>query len=191
MLAKDGLPGVLEAMRYSRSDLIEQFLRIYDKQPDRLKAILPWEAWCIKGDIPIPQLLGEIILSLREHSVNAIKILAITHHPDSVQTRIHQSKTPMGYRERQALDVALGFLPTPRGPTFIERYYGPGSLPQAELPAKPAGALPAGSGSTSEEPPVVTAPVVVVEPEEPKDPEDIEIENLFPDASRTARILND
>lgn len=203
MMAKDGLPGVLQAMRFARTKYVKQFLKIYDNHPDRLKAILPWEAWCIKGKIPITPLMGEIIFALREHSVNAVKILAITHHPETVMTRIAMAKTPLGYRERQSLDIALGLLPTPRGPTIIGRFYEAGYKPPAEIGPKeeseqtPRNVTPK---ATATAPPAATAPPSAPEvipappppvPEEEHDPEEIEIDDVFPDASRTARILSD
>lgn len=195
MQSRDGLPGVLEAMRYSRSDVILKFLALYDSQPDKLKAIIPWEAWCIKAELSIPHILGEVILALREHSANAVRIMAITYHPNTVWTRIQQAQTPLGHRERQALDIALGMVPTPRGPTIIERYYGPGSRPDAEIGMKTAMEIPVTATPPPEppkpEPHLPIEPVVIpAEPEDPPDPEEIEFEAIFPDSARTIDLLN-
>jgi len=69
------------------------------------------------------EFIGAVILCLRDQSVNRVKILSITAHPEVMQARIRAAKLPGGRKDRDAMDTALGFLPSPKGPTFINRQY--------------------------------------------------------------------
>jgi hypothetical protein len=51
--------------------------------------------------------------------VNAVKIIAMTAHPKITQARVLFGQMALGERDRTALDTAMGFLPSPKGPTFI------------------------------------------------------------------------
>lgn len=132
--AEGGLPAVLAAMRFSTDPTITLFLRAYDSGSETDRLVVPWEAWAIKAKIDINTLLGEIIFALRQQSVNAVKVLAITSHPDVVRARIKSAKTPRGYKDRDALDTALGLLPQQKGATFIGKFFAPGAVDGGEKP---------------------------------------------------------
>lgn len=117
--AKGGLVEVAQALRFSDNPVILQFLKVYDKGTDVDRRVVPWEAWALLAKVNVPELLGAIVLALREHSVNSIKIVATTNHLDVLKARIRSAKKPGGYRDRNALDTALRFLPANKGATII------------------------------------------------------------------------
>lgn len=117
--AHGGLKSVIAAMRFSRNGHIQAFLEEFDSGTDMDRRIVPWEAWAIVAKADIPQLLGAIVLALRDQSVNLVKILAISHHPAMVKARIKNAMKPGGVRDRNAIDTALRFLPAAKGPTII------------------------------------------------------------------------
>jgi hypothetical protein len=56
-----------------------------------------------------------------------VKIIAISNHPDLMEKRIEFAKLPGGSKDRDAIDTALGFLPTSKGSTFINKIVQTGS----------------------------------------------------------------
>ena len=105
-------------MRFSEDPSIEAFLDVHDRSSRLDQRIVPWEAYAVLAEVDIIQLVGAIVLAMRQHSVNLVKVLAMSNHPETVQTRIEQAKTPDGWRDRDALDRALGFAPVPKGQTI-------------------------------------------------------------------------
>src|SRR5262249_36421226 len=117
--AKGGLKEVLRTMRFSRDPAVKAFLKVYDSIDPEIRGLLPWEVFALKAGVDIPHLVGAMILALREQGANLVKIIAITHHADTVKARIREAKKPEGVRDRNALDTALGLLPKPKGVTII------------------------------------------------------------------------
>lgn len=114
-----GLKTVLAAMRFSTHPSVERFLEGYDKASDEQRKIVPWQAWAMLAGVDIRELLGAIVLALREHSVNLVKVIAITSHPETVRARVAAAMMPSGTSDRNSLDTALKFLPAKQGATFI------------------------------------------------------------------------
>lgn len=156
---------MLDAMRFSADPTIVRFLQVYDKGSENDRACIPWEAWAIKAKLNILELLGSILIAMRQQSVNIIKVLAITGHPDTVRARIASAKTAKGVRDRDSLDISLGFLPSPKGPTtFIGKYFAGTQGPEPE-PGTP--------------------------PPAPARPDEVDVDDIFPDLSETQGLLGD
>lgn len=118
--ADGGLKAVLSAMRFASEDPeIGPFLEKYDSIPADDRARLSWEAIAIAAEVNIRHLLGAIQLAAQAHSVNTVKIIAVTSHPKITRARVKFGQLAGGEKDRTALDTAMGFLPSPKGPTFI------------------------------------------------------------------------
>jgi hypothetical protein len=125
-------------MRFSADPDIIKFLRIYDVATNTDQECVPWEAWAIKAGLDIHNLLGSIVIALRQHSVNLVKVLAITGHPATTRARIKNALTPRGYKDRDAIDTALGLLPQQKGTTFIGKIFAGTATPEEEkAPSRP------------------------------------------------------
>lgn len=118
---RGGIKHAVEALRFSNNPAIKEFLEKYDSIPARDREELNLEAVAIAVEIDIRLLLGEIMLSVREHSVSRVKMIAIASHPDVIKKRVEFAKTPGGYRDRDALDTMLGALPKANAATFIDK----------------------------------------------------------------------
>lgn len=123
--ARGGLAATLAAMRFSSNPSCIAFLEKYDATPDRDRKSLPWEAVALAADVDISALLGGAILAIQSHSANAVKIIALSHHPEITAKRIEFGKLAGGERDRTAIDTALRFLPSAKGSTII--FNAPGS----------------------------------------------------------------
>lgn len=117
--AEGGLPAVLAALRFSNDLSAQHFVEKYDAVPVGDRAKLSWEAICLATEVDPSHLLGAAILALQTHSANTVRIIAVTNHPKLVRKRVEYAMLPGGDRDRNALDTAVGFLPSPKGPTFI------------------------------------------------------------------------
>lgn len=121
-MAVGGLKTVLKAMRFAHDDeVIAGFLKKYDSIPVGDRERLPWEAIALSARVNIQHLTGSTLLAIQSYSQNAVRVLALTAHPAVMRKRIQYAKLPSGEKDRNALDQGLGFLPSPKGPTFIGR----------------------------------------------------------------------
>lgn len=125
--ADGGLDAVLDAMRFSSGDeTISTFLKKYDSLPIGDRERLPWEAIAIAAKLDLRQLAGAMMFALNEASVSTVKIIALSSHPKVMQKTIDYAMLPGGDRDRTIVHRALGFLPDPKGPTFIGKaVFGP------------------------------------------------------------------
>ena len=106
-MAAGGLPAVLHSLRFSLDEDIQAFLEKYENASARDKNAVPLQAWVLSCGIDPHKFIGEAILALRDHSVNQVKVLALTSHPDVMRERIENAKTPEGVRDREAIDLML------------------------------------------------------------------------------------
>jgi len=137
------LPGGLKlaftAMRFSKDPLIKVFLEKYDSIPkgDRRRR-LSVEAIALAAKVDPVHLLGEIMLAVREHDNVKFKLFAVSRHSEIIKHRFAIAATPGGYRDRDAIDMMLGALPSPKGPTFISKYFAGGAKDADEPKDVPA-----------------------------------------------------
>jgi len=129
---KGGLTTALDAMRFASSDPeIAAFLKTYDKIPIGDRQRLPWEAITIASKVNPVYLLGAIQLAVHTYCLNKSRFMAISNHPDIMQKRIKWAKMGGGEKDRTVLDIMVGALPSPKGPTFVGKqvavYNAPGS----------------------------------------------------------------
>lgn len=115
-----GRAGALRAMRFSNNPNIQEFLAVYDEIPEREIKRLSWEAIVIAAGLDATAFLGATLLAVQAVSANQSRLIMVSNHPDIVQKRVEYAKLPGGHRDRDAIDVALGALPQPKGGnTFI------------------------------------------------------------------------
>jgi len=118
--AEGGLRAVLNAMRFSVHDeTIAAFLKKYDSIPEGDRRRVSWEAVALAAKLDLHHLTGSILFALQASSVNTVKVIALTSHPSVMQSTVNFAKLPSGEKDRTMLHQGLGFLPSPKGPTFI------------------------------------------------------------------------
>jgi hypothetical protein len=117
--AKGGLTQTLRALRFSTEPEVQRFLEKYDSVPVGDRKSLPWEAICIAAGVDPTTLLGAAILALQAASRNAVKIIALTHHPEVMAASVNFAQLAGGDKDRAAVHTGLGFLASPKGSTFI------------------------------------------------------------------------
>lgn len=118
--SKGGLRGLLKAMRFAtEDDEIRTFLEKYDSINPGDRQYLPWEAIAIAAEVNLKYLLGAVQLAAVQYFGNMSKIIAISNHPKITTARVKYALDPSGERDRQSLDIMVGALPSPKGPTFI------------------------------------------------------------------------
>jgi hypothetical protein len=118
--AEGGLKTVLDAMRYANQDeVIAAFLKKYNAIPEGDRRNVPWEAVAIAAKLDVRTLSGAIMNAIALSSGNTSRLLALTAHPKMMRARILYGQLPGGDKDRTALDMMVGALPSPKGPTFI------------------------------------------------------------------------
>jgi hypothetical protein len=119
----NGIKSALKAMRFSQSHIVRKFLHKWDRIPDRDRAGLTLEAVAIAAKVDPTHLLGEIMLAMREYSVQAVKIIGITQHPEVMQKSINNALTSEGVKDREMVHTMLGALAPRGGATFIDKFF--------------------------------------------------------------------
>jgi hypothetical protein len=117
--ANGGLKSVLQSMRFSRDANVMDFLARYDSIPERDRASLPWEAIALSASIDPAAFLGAAILAIQSTSANAVKVIALSHHPAIMARQVEFAKKMSGDKDRTQINTILGALPTAKGSTFI------------------------------------------------------------------------
>lgn len=134
--AEGGLKTVLGAMRFcSQNEVIGAFLEKYDSIPNGDREALPWEAVALSAKIDLQQLTGAILLAMQAASVNTVKVIALSSHPLIMKRTVDYAQLPGGEKDRMMMHQALGFLPSPKGPTFIGKaVFGPSGGKEQDEP---------------------------------------------------------
>ncbi len=105
---------------------IAAFLRKYDSIPADDRMRLPWEAIALSASINFEHLTGAIMFALQANSVNRVKVIALTNHPKVMKKTAEYAMLPSGEKDRATMHQGLGFLQSPKGPTFIGKaVFGP------------------------------------------------------------------
>jgi len=117
--AEGGLRAVLEAMRFYNDDEISRFLSKFDAVREGDRERLPWEAIAVSAGVNPRHLVGSILVALQAHSVSAVRVIALSGHAKVMKKTVEYAQLPSGERDRSMLFQGLGFLPSPKGPTFI------------------------------------------------------------------------
>jgi hypothetical protein len=130
---KGGLKTALDAMRLGEEDTeIKAFLKVYDKIPIGDRQRIPWEAVAISAKVNPKHLLGSIQLAVGAYCWNKSRFIAISNHPSITQARVKFGLDHVGAdKDRMALDIQVGAIQSPKGPTFVGKqvavYNAPGS----------------------------------------------------------------
>lgn len=120
--AEGGLKAVLTAMRFwAQDDVIAAFLKKYDAIPLGDRTRVPWEAIGIAAKVDLRTLSGAIMNAVVQSCGNTSKILAVTGHPSLMRATLKYGRMASGEKDRRAVDVMVGALPSPKGPTFINK----------------------------------------------------------------------
>jgi len=122
-----GLKTVMEAMRFATSDeVVSAFLKRYDSIPSGDREVLPWEAIAISAGVNLNHFAGSAMLAAATYCANKSKLIIATNHPEITKKRVEFALLPSGEKDRYALDVMAGAMPSAKGPTFIGKaIFGP------------------------------------------------------------------
>jgi hypothetical protein len=135
------IPGgkkmALKAMRFSQAECIQKFLEMYDSISWRDREKLSLEAIALAANVDIALLLGEVLLAIREHNVNVVKFIAVGSHPEVMKKTVESALLTGGYRDREHIHTMLGALPSPKGPTFINKFFAGASREEEDKPEQP------------------------------------------------------
>lgn len=123
--------AVIDAMRFSSEPSVISFLQTYDATPVCDRKQIPLEAVALKAGVNIPELLGAIVLCFRSYQAQKVAMLAMSAHPEVLQSTIDHAKELSGEADRRILHTALGFLPSPKGASFNFNF----AQPQPEAPS--------------------------------------------------------
>jgi hypothetical protein len=118
-----GIPLAFKAMRSSQSPIIRKFLHKWNRISEKDRIGLPLEAVAIAAKIDTSTLLGEIMLAMREHSVNLVKIVAVASHPDVMKKTVESALGDKGYQDRELIHNMLGASSKQQGTTFINKFF--------------------------------------------------------------------
>lgn len=119
---RNGVKLAIDSLRFSTNEAVVTFLKKYDIVPKGDRERVSVEAIAISAGVDIRMLLAEIVLSMRERSLSAVKIIGVANHPDVVKRRVKFAKMRDGYRDRDKIDEMMGIIRGPQGGVFINKF---------------------------------------------------------------------
>lgn len=112
---KGGNPEAIELLRHSQDKDAKEFFRVYEDLPSYLSALLPIEAFCFAAGVDTRAICKLIFNEALDQSNQAARMLTAASLEDLVQVSIDVGKAPLGIKDRENLQKAIGFLPIPDG----------------------------------------------------------------------------
>lgn len=100
-------------MRLSSDPCVMKFLHAFDQVPDQKE--LPIEAIALFAGVNHSELLGATIVAFKSFQSQKSALMVMKAHPEILKKRIKFAKREENVRDRDAIDTAVGFLPSPRG----------------------------------------------------------------------------
>jgi len=107
---------IITVMRFSPEDCIQKVLKVYDATPefDRDKCGIPLEAYILVAGVNPNELIGSVIMAFRSSQAQKSGLIAMKNHPKVLERSIWFGQFKDGYRDRQMMHQAVGFLPVAR-----------------------------------------------------------------------------
>ena len=119
--AEDGLPQVLQALRFSVSDEAQAFVKKYDSLSETDRKSLRWEEIATAAGVDTLQLLGVATIALAQQGQTVAEIIAATGHPLMVKKTIQMGLSDAGVKDREMLHINRGWLPSNKGNSVVNR----------------------------------------------------------------------
>lgn len=119
--AERGLPQVIDALRGYDEEDAQAFIQKYDSLSLSDQKHLTIEDICVAAEIRTLDLLASATKALVLESQTASAIIAATSHYKVVRKTVAMANTDGGHRDREMIHLATGFLPSPKGSTFINQ----------------------------------------------------------------------
>lgn len=119
--AEHGLAQVIDALRGYDEEDAQDFIEKYDSLSPSDRARLSIEEICVAAGVKTLDLLGCATKALVLESQTVSSIIAATSHYRVVNKTVKMALEDGGHRDREMLHTATGFLPSPKGSTFINK----------------------------------------------------------------------
>ncbi|HKM83869.1 MAG TPA: hypothetical protein VJY15_23300 [Candidatus Acidoferrum sp.] len=119
--AEHGLRQVIDALRGHDEEDAQAFIRKYDSLSASDRKHLTIEDICVAAQVRTLDLLGSATKALVLESQTASSIIAATSHQKVVKHTVRMALQDGGHRDREMIHLATGFLPSPKGSTFINQ----------------------------------------------------------------------
>jgi hypothetical protein len=117
--AERGLGQVIDALRGHDEEDAQAFIEKYDSLSASDQERLTIEEISIAAGVKTLDLLACATKALVMESQTASAIIAATSHYKVVNKTVKMALEDGGHRDREMLHTATGFLPSPKGSTFI------------------------------------------------------------------------
>lgn len=133
-----GIPGVVEAMRAFDEEDAQAFVEKYDSLSKTDRARVTISEICVAAGIRPIDLLGTATKAVFQYSQTASSLISSSHHPKITQKTINMAMEDGGWRDREMIHTAQGYLPLPKGATIIGRLTQVANFGDSEKPGEPA-----------------------------------------------------
>jgi hypothetical protein len=100
-------------LRASDDPLVRRVLQARDEIPFGYARLLPWEAFCVKAEVPTPRLVQAMTDVCKIMSRQFATIIAAVAHPAVVEKTVEIALTDEGQKDREMLHRHAGFIQLP------------------------------------------------------------------------------
>lgn len=109
-------------LRSSSSEHAKGFLKFWDKIPQCDRNRLSLEAVCVGAKVSTTDLLGVLVMALRDRNLQKSTLKMVLEHPKVMDATLKSAmiKGPKGHADRKMIHSMpiIGFLPGPQGSQF-------------------------------------------------------------------------
>lgn len=124
--------GFIDYARLCDDDEIKKVVDLWDSLTANEKICLQINDLCVAASVSWPYLVGRVNQVMWECGKEETHARMAQYHPLVVEKTIKYAMAKDGYRDREMLHRAAGFLPIPKGATIINKFQ-PQTIP-SQLP---------------------------------------------------------
>lgn len=136
--AEGGIPRILDALSGYDQEDAQAFMEKYNSVSLSDRDRLSLEEICVAAGVKTLDLLAAVVKALFLEGQTISSIIASTSHPKVVRKTVEMALEPGGHRDREMLHTSQGFLPTPKGSTFISNRFQIANFSEGGQPGVPA-----------------------------------------------------
>lgn len=114
----------LETLKFSTDPEVRKFLEFFWQLKTSVQNWIPLEAIFLAAEVSPHLILGAAFTAAQDTIRLKSAFKTIMGHPEIVEKTINRAKTKEGYREKEMVHKAVGWLPSPKGSSINVNLFG-------------------------------------------------------------------
>jgi hypothetical protein len=111
-----GKKALVELARSSSDPKVQEVVKAWDAMTPKCRSARRIEDLCTQACISPGEFLGRVAQDAHDTGLDVSRLILGVNHPRVLEKSIRNAMTTEGFKDREMLMKASGFLPTPAGP---------------------------------------------------------------------------